>query len=239
MSTVSPETHVAAIARQHPATIMVFERHRIDFCCGGKRPLAEACAELGLEETRVLAELEAAAAGPQPERDWSDADPIELVGHIVARYHQTLRRDLPVLQQLAAKVAERHGGGTPALVTVRDLVERLAAEMTSHMAKEETVLFPLIVRLAGDGGYAPPLPLDAPVRAMEHEHDEVAAMLRELRALTGGFAPPAAACNSFRGLYAMLADLEADTHAHIHLENNVLFPRAEELAAAAQLTVLS
>ena len=233
MSTVSPEAPVAAIARQHPATIAVFERHRIDFCCGGKRPLAEACAELGLEETRLLAELETAAAGPQPERDWSKADPIELVGHIVARYHETLRRDLPVLQQLAAKVAQRHGGDRPVLLAVRELVERLAAEMTSHMAKEETVLFPLIVRLAGDGGDAPPLPLDAPVRAMEHEHDEVAEMLRELRVLTSGFTAPAAACNSFSGLYAMLADLEADTHAHIHLENNVLFPRAEELAAAA------
>ena len=230
MPALSPEAHVASIARQHPATIKIFQRHRIDFCCGGKRSLAAACGELGLPEASVLAEVEAAAAGPQAETDWS-AEPLPaLVGHIVFRYHQTLRRDLPVLRELAVKVASRHGADVPALLEVREVVDQLIGEMTSHMAKEETVLFPLIVRLASDGFAA--LPIDRPVKAMEHEHEEVAAMLRALRALTGDFTPPPSACNSFRGLYQMLAELEADTHTHIHLENNVLFPRAAELAAA-------
>ena len=231
MPALNADTHVATIARQHPATIKVFQRHRIDFCCGGKRSLAAACSELGLPEARVLAEVEAAAEGPQAETDWS-AEPLPaLVAHIIVRYHQTLRRDLPVLRELAVKVAARHGADAPALLAVRELVDRLIGEMTSHMAKEETVLFPLIARLAGDGFAA--LPIDRPVKAMEHEHEEVGEMLRSLRTLTGDFTPPASACNSFRGLYQMLAELEADTHTHIHLENNVLFPRAEELAVAS------
>ena len=236
MPAMSSDTHVAAIARQHPATIKVFQRHRIDFCCGGKRSLAVACVELGLQEAGVLAEVQAAAEGPRPERDWGALPLTELVAHILGRYHETLRRDLPVLRELAAKVAHRHGGDVPALLAVRELVEQLSVELTSHMEKEEEVLFPLIVRLAGDGGDALELPIDAPVHAMEHEHEEVATMLRSLRTLTGGFAVSESACNSFRGLYQMLAELEADTHMHIHLENNVLFPRAEDLVMATVTT---
>ncbi len=237
MPTMSPDTQVAAIARQYPATIKVFQRHRIDFCCGGKRPLAAACAELGLPEAGVLAEVQAAAEGPQAEQDWSASPLPALVAHIVWRYHETLRRDLPVLRELAVKVAHRHGGDMPALLAVRDVVEQLIEEMTSHMGKEEMVLFPMIARLASDDGAVLPLPLDAPVRAMEHEHVEVAQMLHTLRTLTNGFTAPGTACNSFRGLYQMLTELEADTHTHIHLENNVLFPRAEELVVAAPAPV--
>ena len=224
MPTITPDMSVAAIARQQPATIKVFQRHRIDFCCGGKRPVAAACAELGLPTEEVLDEVQRAADGPQPERDWSASPPSELVAHIVERYHAALRRDLPVLRELAAKVAHRHGADTPALLAVREVVDRLAAELIAHMEKEEVVLFPLIVRAAsGNGGSAP---ISAPILAMEHEHDEVAGMLRSLRAMTGDFVPLASACNSYRGLYRMLADLEADMQAHIHLENNVLFPQA-------------
>jgi regulator of cell morphogenesis and NO signaling len=237
MPTIDSTAHVAAIARQFPSTIKVFQRHRIDFCCGGKRPLAAACGELGLRQDAVLAEVQAAADGPQPAGDWDGAPLPALVAHVVERYHAALRRDLPVLRELAAKVAHRHGGDTPALLAVRQVVEELAAEMTSHMAKEEGVLFPLIVRLAAGGGGAP-MPLDAPVRAMEHEHEEVAGMLRMLRELTRGYAPPANACNSFRGLYQMLAELESETQAHIHLENNVLFPRAAGLASSAVAAVV-
>jgi regulator of cell morphogenesis and NO signaling len=235
MPAMSPDTHVAAIARQHPATIKVFQRHRIDFCCGGKRSLAAACAELGLQETGVLAEVQTAADGPQPERDWSALPLTALVAHIVGRYHETLRRDLPVLRELAAKVAHRHGGDVPALLAVREVVEQLSVELSSHMEKEEKVLFPLIVRLASDGSESR-LPIDAPVRAIEHEHEAVAGMLKTLRELTSGFAAPNSACNSFRGLYQMLAELEADTHTHIHLENNVLFPRAQDLVMASVAT---
>lgn len=232
MNPISHETPVAAIARQHPATVKVFQRRGLDFCCGGKRPLAEACEASGLPAADVLAELRAAAAGPSAETDWDARPPIALIEHILERYHAALWRDLPVLRQLAAKVASRHGGDVPALLAIDELVVKLAAELESHMVKEERVLFPLIARLA-EGGRNAPLSVDGPVDAMEHEHAEVAEMLRELRALTGGYQPPPSACNSYRGLFQMLAELEGDLHRHIHLENNVLFPRAEELAGAA------
>lgn len=230
MDPITPVTTVAAIARQHPATTKVFQRHGLDFCCGGKRPLEEACASQGLDAAAVLAEVRAAAAGPSAETDWDARPAAELIDHILERYHATLRRDLPVLRQLAAKVASRHGVDAPALLGVRELVDQLSAEMTSHMAKEEQVLFPIISRLAAGGDS--PMSVEGPVSVMEHEHEEVAEILRELRALTGDYAPPATACNSYRGLFQMLAELESDTHQHIHLENNVLFPRAEELAGA-------
>ena len=231
MEPITLETPVAAIARRHPATIKVFQRRGMDFCCGGKRPLAAACAARGLPAGEVIAELREAAAEPSPEADWSARPPGELIRHILDRYHAPLWRDLPVLRQLAAKVASRHGGDVPALLAVRELVDRLAAEMESHMIKEEQMLFPWIDRVAA-GAESAPMSLEGPVGAMEHEHEEVAEMLRELRALTGEYTPPPSACNSYRGLFQMLAELEADTHRHIHLENNVLFPRAEELAAA-------
>ena len=229
MTTLRPETHVADIARELPGTIKVFQHHKIDFCCGGKRPLAEIAAAAGLPLDPLLAELREAAAGPQTEGDWSQASPRELVEHILQRYHKPLQRDLPILLMLAAKVAMRHGDGHPELVEVRHVVEALATEMSTHMQKEERVLFPMIERLTA-GGVAPGV--DGPIAVMEHEHEEVARLLARLRELTGDYEPPPAACNSYRGLFQMLADLEADTHMHVHLENNVLFPRAEELAAA-------
>jgi regulator of cell morphogenesis and NO signaling len=231
MTTLERDTHVARIARELPNTIKVFQRHRIDFCCGGKRPLATACAEAGVDTDDLLAELRVAAAGPAAERDWSGAALPELIAHIVQRYHGGTRRDLPVAQQLAAKVATRHGEGNPQLVQVSAVVEELAAEMTSHMMKEEVVLFPMIERLAG-GAAAPGMPVEGPIAAMEHEHDLVGELFTRLRALTAGYQPPPQACNSYRGLFQLLADLEAETQMHIHLENNVLFPRAEELAGA-------
>jgi regulator of cell morphogenesis and NO signaling len=232
MPTITADAHVGTIARQLPATVKVFQRRRIDFCCGGKRPLGEACKAAGAPLDEVLGELRTAAAAPQPQEDWSGAPLPTLVGHIIEHYHHALHRDLPVLRELAAKVAHRHGVDRPALLAVRETVDRLSAEMTSHMEKEEVVLFPLAVKLAsGDWGLGEASWIaEGPIPMMEHEHGEVASMLAELRVLTGGYVPPANACNSFRGLYEMLAELERETMVHVHLENNVLFPRIEELA---------
>jgi len=232
MPTIDPTAHVAVIARELPATIKVFQRHRIDFCCGGKRPLGQACAEAGVDADDLLVDLHEAAAGPSPERDWSVAPLRDLVDNIVERYHVALRRDLPVLRQLAEKVATRHGDAHTELVRVHEAVEALAAEMSAHMDKEEIVLFPLILRIEAGSPPAGP-PVQAPIEMMEHEHDIVAGLLTRLRALTAGYQPPPNACNSYRGLFALLAELESETQMHIHLENNVLFPRAVEIATAA------
>lgn len=224
---IDPQSHVATIAREHPSTVRVFQLHGIDFCCGGKRPLGAVCRERGIPAENLLAEL-TEACERTGEETWDERPLAELVHHIVSRYHEALRRELPILGQLAVKVADRHGDRHPELLEIRNLFDTLRQEMFAHMGKEEQILFPMIERLEAGTEMAAP-PLDGPVAAMEDDHEQVARILARMRALTSGFTPPASSCNSFRGLYQGLADLEGDTHVHIHLENNVLFPRAQEL----------
>ncbi|HSL82802.1 MAG TPA: iron-sulfur cluster repair di-iron protein [Thermoanaerobaculia bacterium] len=246
---ITPDTHVAKIATRHPGTIRVFQRHGIDFCCGGKRPLADASAEQGLDLEALRRELAAAAAGPEAdERDWDEAPLAELVDHIVTRFHDRLREELPRLAAMADRVLTVHGEKHPdVLPALARTFHGLRAELESHTMKEEQILFPWICEMergatggasrgcgvAGlpGGAGVPGASVEGPIAVMEAEHDDAARALAELRRLTGGFQPPTGACTTFRGLYHGLAELEADTHRHIHLENNVLFPRAQELEA--------
>jgi regulator of cell morphogenesis and NO signaling len=231
---ITPDSIIAKLATRHPGTIRVFQRHGIDFCCQGGRPLAAACEEKGLAFDPLRDELAAAAAGPAEEtRDWDEAPLAELIDHILDRYHQRLREDLPRLDAMAARVLSVHGEKHPeTLPALAATVQALRAELESHMTKEEQVLFPAVRELEAGGG-APAPWLSEPIAMMEDEHDVAARALRELRRLTDAFQPPIGACTTFRGLYHGLAELESDTHRHIHLENNVLFPRAAHLEEAA------
>lgn len=238
MPTVSlqPQTRVADLAAEHPATIRVFQRHGIDFCCGGKRPLEQAAREKGLDWSALAEELETAAAGPEEDdRSWSEAPLGELVDHIVDHYHGKLQQELPRLGEMAERVMTVHGQKHPELAELLITFRRLKAELEMHTAKEEQVLFPIIRRLEemqGKGGFPDELQgatITMPIMVMENEHEDAAGALGSLRTLTSDFTPPEDACNTFRGLYHGLAELESDTHRHIHLENNVLFPRAAEL----------
>ena len=234
---LTPETYVAKIATRHPGTIRVFQRHGIDFCCGGKRPLAEACSEHGLQYETLRRELAAEMAGPSPdERNWDEAPLAELADHIVARYHDRLREELPRLAAMADRVLTVHGEKYPdVLPALARTFHGLRSELESHTMKEEQILFPWVREMEGiarTGANPAGLPgpsVDGPIAVMEAEHDDAAHALAELRRLTDGFQPPTGACTTFRGLYHGLAELEADTHQHIHLENNVLFPRAQAL----------
>lgn len=232
---ITPQTPVARLATLHPATIRVFQRHGIDFCCGGKRPLADACAEHGLDFEALRAELRAAGEDPEGERSWDDASLNEVIDHVLARYHASLREELPRLAAMAERVVRAHGDKHPEVVELARVFAGLRGELESHTMKEEMVLFPHVRALEQarqKGAAAPPAPFGTvgdPIRMMEDEHDGAAAALRRLRELSGDFQPPSGACPTFRGLYHGLAELEADTHRHIHLENNVLFPRAAEL----------
>jgi regulator of cell morphogenesis and NO signaling len=240
---LTPATHVADIAAHNPAAIPVFQRHGIDFCCGGRRPLAEVCRDRGIDFDAVREEIAAAAtATPAPERDWTEAPLADLVDHIVTRYHVGLRQELPRLAAMADKVLAVHGKRHPEVLPalVRTL-QSLRAELESHTTKEEQILFPWIEeleRFAGSGSSrraaaATPAPsVGAPIAMMESEHDEAAGALAEMRRLTGGYQLPEGACTTFRGLYHGLAELEDDLHRHIHLENHVLFPRALALEGA-------
>jgi regulator of cell morphogenesis and NO signaling len=218
---ITQDTTVGALATEHPLATRVFARHDIDFCCGGGRPLEEVCREKGVETTELLRELEAEIErSPVPEARWADAPLTELIDHILATYHEPLREELPRLEAMARKVLEVHGEKDPErLKGILDTLLALNAELFSHMAKEEEILFPMIA--AGRGAMAM-----GPVSVMEAEHDEAGRMLRRFAELTDGYTPPDGACNTWRALYAGLADLEQAMHIHIHLENNILFPRA-------------
>ena len=230
--TISATTPVGAIAAQVPSSVRVFQRHGLDFCCGGKKPLAAACEELGLSTAAIAHEIEQSTRAPSDLRDWPSAPLRDLTAHIVASYHEPLREELPRLEALAGKVATVHRArAAERLDELQATLGELAADLLEHMQKEERVVFPAITRLE-DGGTSG-LPLGQPVRVLELEHDRAGELLSALRRVTGDFVPPDWACATVRALYEGLAELETEMQVHVHLENNVLFPRALALAGAS------
>jgi regulator of cell morphogenesis and NO signaling len=235
MITLDEQATVGQLVRERPARARVFERLGIDYCCGGKTPLDRACRAVGIDLARILRDLAEEDARPEADPvDWSTAPMAALADHIEATHHAFLRRELPRLERLAEKVAAAHGARHPELLEVRAVFSGLKSELEVHMLKEEWVLFPMVSQL--DGATAPPrFPCGGvayPIATMEHEHGDAGAALERLRGLTGGYTPPAGACNSYRALLDGLADLEADLHLHVHKENNILFPKARDAEAA-------
>jgi regulator of cell morphogenesis and NO signaling len=224
------EATVGEMVAARPELTRVFERFGIDYCCGGKRTLADAAARAGADYQAVLAALEAA------DRPAGGFDPAalalaDLCEHVVETHHAYLRRELPRIDLLLDKVIAAHGERHPELLDVRRVFSAFATDLVQHMAKEETVLFPAIVRLERDRRYpaGPFGSLRNPMGVMEAEHDEAGDALGAMRAATDDFSPPADACPTYRALLAALAELEVDMFRHVHKENNVLFPRAVRL----------
>jgi regulator of cell morphogenesis and NO signaling len=202
-----------------PTAARVFHRYQLDYCCGGRQTLADACAPRGIDALAVLGEIQAAnQQAPAPAR-WDERPLSELIRHILDRYHAPLKTELPRLLELARKVERVHADKTGCPTGLAALLDEIQTEVASHLAKEEQLLFPLI--LAGNGPTA-----HMPVRVMLREHEDHGQNLRRVRELTHDFALPAYACATFRELYRALAELEVELMQHIHLENNVLFPRA-------------
>lgn len=227
---------VGEIAAHSLTAVRVFEKHQIDYCCSGKRPLADACRQKGLDVDLIRAELEAALGEPPaPDLDWANLPLDALIKHIVDAHHEYLRRELPAIQLRLDKVYrvynQRYG---PTLIGLPEVFAALRAELEPHLLKEERVLFPAIAaidaaRASGQG--APRFGFGAignPIGMMEAEHEEAGNCLRQIREITRDFAIPANACVTYKALMTSLLELEQDLHAHIHLENNILFPRAEE-----------
>jgi regulator of cell morphogenesis and NO signaling len=233
-SLFSPETTLGAIVAAHPLLARVFERLGLDYCCGGKRPLAQACAAQGIDAATVALMLDAAAALPAapPAVDAAGMSLGALADHIEATHHAYLRDELPALVEKADRVAHKHGERDPRLAEVATTMRGLAYEMFSHMMKEEQILFPLVRSMERDGVVGGHCGTIAnPIRQMESEHDGAGAAVARMRDLTNAFTPDADACNTHRALLAGLARLELDLHEHVHKENNVLFPRALALEA--------
>ena len=229
---------VREIALENPASIRVFEAFGIDYCCGGRKPLREACAAKSLAVEAVVAALENGHSMAPGSEDWAAKPLAELSTHIVEAHHAYVRRELPRLTALAEKVVNRHGDTKPELPQIQAKVEQIAEELTEHLAKEEVILLPYIAKLerALENGTAKPHgcfgTVENPIAMMTQEHDAAGALMAEMRQLSSDFTPPVGACPTFHAFYRGLQEFEQDLHQHIHLENNILFPRAMAMEAA-------
>jgi len=226
-------TTLAELAANSLSATRVLERHGLDYCCGGKQPFGEACTAKGLDAKEILRELDDAARTNTADRDWQTAPLQELVAHIVETHHAYLKLDLPLLQARIEKVVSVHGGRDPEMLPrLAAVFAALRSELEMHLHKEENILFPFIVqygRAELQKRPVPPVPFGSianPIAMMEREHDGAGDALEEIRKLTGNYDPPSYACATVRALYEGLQALEKDLHMHIHLENNILFPRA-------------
>jgi len=227
---------VGEIAAGSEAAIRILEGYGIDYCCAGNRSFEEACREKGLSSASVANEITfAATSAPAQSRNWNAAPLRELIHHIVSAHHEFLKLELPRIGQRVRKVAEVHGEKDPALHQLQMVYEEMWQELDLHMHKEEMMLFPAIERYeaaAESGRPLPPAPFGSianPVGVMEAEHDGAGLALRRMRELTGGYLAPPYACSTYNAMLDGLRALESDLHTHIHLENNVLFPRATSL----------
>lgn len=220
---------VGELVAERPSRSRVFEELGIDYCCGGKLTLADACARKGLDVDAVNQRLDAADVG-EPGTDWRTAPLAALCEHVASTHHAYTRRELLRLRGLLIKLARVHGDRHPELFDTLAVFEPFADDLTAHMTKEEQVLFPLIARI--ESGEVAPTPFVLrPIAVMEAEHDEAGRALEEMRRLTNDYAMPADGCGTYRAGMAGLADLEADMHAHVHKENSILFPRVAQLVA--------
>ncbi len=235
--TISSVRTVGDLAAEAIHRTRVFEAFGIDYCCGGKATLAEACARAGCSPAEVVAALDAADRGagdPGPEEpDWRTASLSSLTTHIVDTHHAFMKRELPRVGNLLAKVRSAHEANHPELAELDQVYHALRAELEEHLEKEEQVLFPLIREMESTrrAGTAHCGSVGNPIRVMEHEHDSAGIALMRMRGLTGDYCVPLDGCTTYAALCDGLAAIERDLHEHIHKENNILHPRAVRLEA--------
>lgn len=230
MTTIDTDTTLGEVVTAHPDLARELERRGLDYCCGGRETVEAACRAAGLDPEVVAAEL-AAVEDHAPAAPWATMGVVELVAHIEAVHHRYLHDELPRLTALLEKVTRVHGGRHPELEEVERIYADLRDDLEPHLMKEERVLFPMIRELA-TAENRPTFHCGRvanPISMMMLEHDRAGELLARLRATTGGYEVPADGCASYRACYAALAELEADTHLHVHKENNVLFPAVVRL----------
>jgi regulator of cell morphogenesis and NO signaling len=237
--TLTATKTVGEIAVEMPSATREFEKLGIDYCCGGSRTLSQACTEANISVDAALARLEESLAATQSEgsQDWQKQLLADLIVHITTTHHTFVREESPRILELAAKVVGVHGKNHPELLQVQQVFSALAEELRVHLMKEEQMLFPYISLMEENalaGEPAPPAMFGTvanPVRMMMQEHDGAGEALRSLRSVTSDYKVPEDACITYRTLYGALEGYEADLHQHIHLENNILFPRAIAMEA--------
>lgn len=241
-NTGEAEESLGQLAARDLRKALIFKKYGLDFCCGGKKTVRQACAEKGLDVTKVEQELQQAdkmpSTRPLPYDEWSLDF---LADYIVNTHHSYVRKTLPELRGYAAKVARVHGARHPELLAIHQLVENINAELSAHLVKEEQVLFPFIKELvlAVKSAKRVAVPhfgtIENPIGMMETEHEMAGKDLEQIRRLSNDFSLPGDACASYSLLYRLLEEFEEDLHMHVHLENNILFPKALKLEKTHQL----
>jgi regulator of cell morphogenesis and NO signaling len=238
--TFDTETKVSSIALSNPGARHILEDAGIDYCCGGAKSLQEACLKANVSEAEILWRLRQNSERVAPgESKWINGPLVELTAHIKQCHHQYVRDSIPRLRALLAKIREKHGGKHRELGEIEKLFNDVAREMLMHMQKEEQILFPYIDAVeraaSGNGAVEPPFfqTVKNPIYSMMKEHDNAGEIVRRIRAASAEYTAPADACTSYQAAYQALAEFERDLHLHVHLENNILFPRAVEMEAAA------
>jgi regulator of cell morphogenesis and NO signaling len=237
MITITSTTKIRDVALELPQSTRLFERFKIDYCCGGDQPLAAACASAGIDVQNLLELIEQvkrtpAAGNGSP--DLQRATATELIVYILDKHHVFTKEEMARLEPLADKVIGAHGENHSELLAIRDLLRQLFTDLKQHMFKEEQILFPFIVEFEQSVLQSRPTPsapfgtVVNPIRMMTVEHDHAGDILRELRKVSGNYQAPDDACLSYQTFYQALEAFEQDLHQHIHLENNILFPRALE-----------
>tara|TARA_R110000850_G_scaffold30630_2_gene84192 strand:+ start:41059 stop:41778 length:720 start_codon:yes stop_codon:yes gene_type:complete len=233
METLKQKT-VADMVTENIKTAHIFKKHGIDFCCGGGISIERACEKKGIDY-QILEEELLQVGNSDRAYNYKSWAPDFLTDHIINVHHVYVEENLPLLLQYSDKVMKVHGHNNEELVEINNLVRTVAGELASHMKKEELILFPFIKKMvaAQKEGITLPRPpfgtVDSPIAMMEEEHDAAGELFREIAELTSGYTPPEHACNTYRAFYAKLEEFENDLHLHVHLENNILFPKAKQM----------
>lgn len=234
METLKKKT-VAELVTENIKTAHIFKKHGIDFCCGGGVSIERACEKKGIDCKTLEEELTQALNTNDRTYNYKSWKPDFLTDHIINVHHAYVEENSPLLLQYADRVMQVHGHHNTELVDINDLVKRVVGELASHMKKEELILFPFIKKMvvAQKEGTNLPRPhfgtVDNPITMMEEEHDAAGELFREIAELSNKYTPPESACNTYRAFYAKLEEFENDLHLHVHLENNILFPKAKQM----------
>ncbi len=208
----------------------VFKKFNIDFCCGGKKTIAQACKNKNIDQTALKSELDKLDLVPtKASTNYNNWSVDFMVDYIINTHHSYVKTSTPVLLEFLAKVAKVHGDSNPEAISIYNLFVEIADELSTHMEKEENILFPYIKQLADkkiNKNDAPFGSIKNPINMMEHEHDSVGRLFDQIKTLSNNYTPPKGACTTYKVSYLKLEEFENDLHQHIHLENNILFPKS-------------
>lgn len=232
---LTPDRTVADCVTENIKASHVFKKYGIDFCCGGGISVEKACQKKGVDYSALVKDLELIGAVEEKEIDFNNMPLDDLIDHIIEKHHTYVEANIGLLIQYSAKVAKVHGRNNPELVKVYELFDKVAGELAAHLKKEELILFPFIKKMLkaekeGTGLNVPNFStVENPIKMMEEEHEFAGDIFKEIAQLTNNYTPPAHACNTYRALFDKLEEFEQDLHEHIHLENNILHPKALKL----------